>query len=48
MLLQRLPEELMLDADAWDRAVHLGSTITREELLTLPVPQILDVGFEFG
>jgi len=41
MLLQRLPEELMLDADAWDRAVHLGSTLTREELLTLPVPQIL-------
>jgi molecular chaperone Hsp33 len=42
MLLQRLPEaELSDDDDAWMRAVHLGSTITREELLALPVREIV-------
>ena len=41
MLLQRLPEAEPPDDDAWMRAVHLGSTITREELLALPVREIV-------
>ncbi|UCH52786.1 MAG: Hsp33 family molecular chaperone HslO [Pseudomonadota bacterium] len=41
MLLQRLPRDEHHDPDTWDRAVHLGATITRDELLTLPVPTIL-------
>lgn len=41
MLLQKLPDSQLEDADAWDRAVHLGSTLTRLELLSLPVREIL-------
>jgi len=41
MLLQRLPQAEPSDDDAWVRAVHLGSTITREELLALPVHEIV-------
>lgn len=41
MLLQRLPDSPQPDDDAWMRAVHLGSTITREELLALPVREII-------
>lgn len=41
MLLQRLPDSPEPDDDAWSRAVHLGSTITREELLALPVREII-------
>ncbi|MBI3899825.1 MAG: Hsp33 family molecular chaperone HslO [Gammaproteobacteria bacterium] len=41
MLLQKLPDTPFEDADAWDRAVHLGATLTREELLLLPVPDLL-------
>jgi molecular chaperone Hsp33 len=41
MLLQRLPQDERHDPDTWERAVHLGSTITRDELLTLPVRDIL-------
>ena len=41
MLLQKLPDSPTADADAWDRAVHLGTTLTRLELLSLPVPEIL-------
>lgn len=41
MLLQKLPDSPSNDADAWDRAVHLGSTLTRVELLSLPVYEIL-------
>ncbi|HYA38778.1 MAG TPA: Hsp33 family molecular chaperone HslO [Candidatus Methylomirabilis sp.] len=41
MLLQRLPDRPQPDDDAWMRAVHLGSTITREELLALPVREII-------
>ena len=41
MLLQKLPDSQLEDLDAWDRAVHLGSTLTRLELLSLPVRDIL-------
>ncbi len=41
MLLQRMPDSPQPDDDAWSRAVHLGSTITREELLALPVREII-------
>ena len=41
MLLQRMPDEPLPDDDAWMRAVHLGSTITRQELLALPVRDII-------
>ena len=41
MLLQRMPDRPQPDDDAWIRAVHLGSTITREELLALPVREII-------
>ena len=41
MLLQKLPDSQFEDADAWNRAVHLGSTLTRLELLSLPVRDIL-------
>lgn len=41
MLLQRLPQDEQHDPDTWERAVHLGSTITRNELLRLPVRDIL-------
>lgn len=40
LLLQRLPGEHS-DSDAWARAVHLASTISRGELLGLPVPEII-------
>jgi molecular chaperone Hsp33 len=40
MLLQRLPGE-MEDADVWTRAVELGGTLTRDELLRLPVREVL-------
>lgn len=41
MLLQRLPDNETPDDENWSRAVHLGATITREELLTLPVHEII-------
>jgi len=41
MLLQKMPDSQMEDVDAWDRAVHLGSTLTRFELLSLPVRDVL-------
>jgi molecular chaperone Hsp33 len=40
MLLQQLPRETE-DDDAWYRDVHLGETITHEELLQLPALEIL-------
>lgn len=40
LLLQRLPGEHP-DGDAWARAVHLASTLSRGELLGLPVPEII-------
>jgi molecular chaperone Hsp33 len=41
MLLQRLPDKHSPDRDAWERATHLSSTLTREELLALPAEDIL-------
>jgi molecular chaperone Hsp33 len=41
MILQRLPDKDSEDPDAWDRASHLGETITREELLRLPAKELL-------
>lgn len=41
MLLQRVPGPEGGDADAWNRAVTLGGTVTDRELLTLPAPQII-------
>ncbi len=41
MLLQKLPQEENDEDDAWNRAVHLGSTISREELLNLPATEIM-------
>lgn len=39
MLLQRLPNDS--DEDSWPRAVHLGTTITPQELLELPASEII-------
>jgi molecular chaperone Hsp33 len=41
MLLQKLPEQKGLDADAWQRATQLGGTLKREELLTLPAQTLI-------
>lgn len=41
MLLQKLPDRELDDIDAWDRAVHLGGTLSNVELLSLPVQEIL-------
>lgn len=41
MLLQRLPDRHDEDADTWNRATHLGATLTRDELLSLPAPEII-------
>jgi molecular chaperone Hsp33 len=41
MLLQRLPGHHWQDEDTWERAAHLGSTLTRRELLGLPTGEIL-------
>ncbi|MCE5180688.1 MAG: Hsp33 family molecular chaperone HslO [Betaproteobacteria bacterium] len=41
LLLQRMPDGKDEDADAWNRAVHLGGTVTRQELLGLSVRKII-------
>jgi molecular chaperone Hsp33 len=46
LLLQKLPEKggrkaSEQDADLWARATHLQETLTRDELLGLPAPEIL-------
>ena len=41
MLLQRLPDRHDEDTDTWNRATHLGATLTRDELLTLPAQEII-------
>lgn len=41
LLLQQLPRQQHEDADAWNRAVHLGGSITGRELLGLTAPEIV-------
>ena len=41
MLLQKLPGRDAADTDMWDRATHLGATLTRQELLGLPANEII-------
>ena len=41
MLLQRLPGDSSNDADAWNRAVTLGATVTKPELLNLPPRELI-------
>ncbi|MBI2314267.1 MAG: Hsp33 family molecular chaperone HslO [Betaproteobacteria bacterium] len=41
MLLQRLPGQDSVEVDAWDRATHLGATLTARELLELPAGEII-------
>ena len=41
MLLQKLPEREEEDADAWTRINHLATTLSAQELLELPAPEIL-------
>lgn len=41
MLLQKLPGKQDEDSDMWERATHLGATITRDELLTLPAREVI-------
>jgi len=41
MLLQKMPEDQTGDTDLWDRATHLGATLTRGELLALPANEII-------
>lgn len=41
MLLQKMPDSLEVDADAWNRAIHLGATVNRQELLELPARTII-------
>lgn len=40
-LLQRLPEQESQDADAWNRALNLGNTLSADDLLQLPARTIL-------
>ncbi|KPV41497.1 hypothetical protein AN478_02710 [Thiohalorhabdus denitrificans] len=41
LLLQRMPDQENQDPDAWDRTVHLASTLTNRELLGLPANDLL-------
>lgn len=41
MLLQKLPEQEDADADMWNRATHLASTLSAEELLKLPAREVI-------
>jgi len=41
LLLQRVPERSEIDADGWNRVVHLGSTVSADELSTLAAPMLL-------
>jgi molecular chaperone Hsp33 len=41
MLLQKMPDSPEVDADAWNRAIHLGATVKRQELLDLPARAII-------
>lgn len=41
MLLQKMPDSPDADPDAWNRAVHLGSTVTGRELLDLSARELI-------
>ncbi len=41
LLLQRLPENIAEDEDAWNRALNLAHTLNPEELLNLPGREVL-------
>lgn len=41
MLLQKLPAGEDADADAWNRATHLGATVKPRELLNVSAPEII-------
>lgn len=41
MLLQKLPEQEGGDADMWNRATHLGATLSTDELLKLPAREVI-------
>ncbi|MDD5242275.1 MAG: Hsp33 family molecular chaperone HslO [Sulfuricella sp.] len=41
LLLQRMPDGKDKDADAWNRAIHLGETVKQQELLSLPARKII-------
>lgn len=41
MLLQKLPDQPLQDADAWNRAQHLAATVKPQELLTLDARALL-------
>ena len=41
LLLQRLPENISEDEDAWNRALNLAHTLTPDELLNLPGREVL-------
>jgi molecular chaperone Hsp33 len=41
MLLQKLPQQLDIDADAWNRICHLADTTTDEEMLSLNAESLL-------
>ncbi len=41
MLLQRLPEQVSEDADAWNRVCQLGGTLRAAELLRLPARAVI-------
>lgn len=41
MLLQRMPDQKSVDADAWNRATLLADTVKSEELLSLPPRDVL-------
>ncbi|MBX9965268.1 MAG: Hsp33 family molecular chaperone HslO [Burkholderiales bacterium] len=41
MLLQKLPEQEGADADMWNRATHLGATLSADELLKLPAREVI-------
>jgi len=41
LLLQKMPGKTDEDHDLWDRAIQLGATLRREELLALPAGEII-------
>jgi molecular chaperone Hsp33 len=45
MLLQKLPEQITVDGDAWNRVNHLASTLTVLELQNLPAQKLLTLLF---